>query len=437
MNSSELLERAKTVLVDGGSSASRGQLVFHPYPPYIARGEGSRLIDVEGNSYIDWMMAFGALPLGHAHPHIVKTLTAAISTGIHFAAATSIEIDLAEKIRSLVPVAEKTRFCNSGTEAVMAAIRLARGVTGRRKIIKFEGHYHGWADAVLVSSNAQRVTSLGHPRDPVGIIDSSGIPPGAVEDTIIVPWNDIELIRSVMRDRGREVACIMTEGVMANMGVIAPKDGYLIELQRLCKEHGALFYIDETCTGFRVAPGGCSELFGLQPDLVSFGKALGQGLPLAALAGRADVMDGLEWGKVMHYGTMNACRSIAAASLAGLELQSANGNAGFQQLISTGKALTDGLRNLFQRQKRHAVICQNVGALFQIFFTSAPEITTFREYCALVDSAKFMRFANLLRNHGVYVNPSNALHSVASLAHSDDDIEHTLSAVAKTLEQLN
>jgi glutamate-1-semialdehyde 2,1-aminomutase len=433
----EFNERAKRVLVDGGSSASRGSLAFHPYPPYIARGQGSRLHDVDGNSYIDWMMAFGALPLGHAHPTIVAAATKAVSEGIHFAAATSIEIDLAEAICALVPTADKVRFCNSGTEAVMAAVRLARGVTGRRKIIKFEGHYHGWADSVLVSTNSQKAATLGHPRDPVPIIDSSGIPPGAVEDTIVVPWNDIDILRHVMQDKGREIACVMTEGIMANMGVILPKDGYLQKVQSLCRAHGALFYIDETCTGFRVAPGGCAELFGLEPDLVSFGKALGQGFPLAALCGRADIMDGLEWGKVMHYGTMNACRSLAAIALAGLEVQRADGNAGFRKLESTGNALAQGLRDVFRRQNRHAVICQNAGALLQINFTDAPVISDFRGYCSFVDTAKFMRFANRLRAHGIYMNPSNALHSVASTAHTNQDVEETLRAVAITLEELN
>ncbi len=437
MTSADLLERALRVMVDGGSSASRGPLVFHPYPPYMARGAGSRLYDVDGNSYIDWMMAFGSLPLGHAHPVIVAAATKAISEGIHFAAATEVEVELAEAVSALVTNAEKIRFCNSGTEAVMAAVRLARGTTGRRKIVKFEGHYHGWADAVLVSTNAQRVATLGHPRDPVAIVDSSGIPPGAVEDTIVVPWNNIDALRAVMRDKGRDVACVMTEGIMANMGVIPPAEGYLYAVQALCSDHGALFYLDETCTGFRVAPGGCAELYGLDPDLISFGKALGQGFPLAALCGRREIMDGLAWGKVMHYGTANACRSLAATALAGLNEQRRDNNAGFRRMAATGDALSYGLRDIFRSQSRHAVICQNVGALTQIFFTDAPAIRDFRDYCAFVDTAKFNRFANRLRSHGVYMNPSNALHSVASAIHSDNDIAQTLDAVARTLETLD
>ena len=429
--------RAARVLVDGGSSASRGPLVFVPYPPCMVRGEGARLFDVDGRAYIDWMMSFGALSLGHAHPVVVSAAQRAIATGVHFAAATPDEVELAELICALVPTAEKVRFCNSGTEAVMAGIRLARGVTGRRKVLKFEGHYHGWSDAMLVSTNPQKPAALGHPNDAVAIVDSSGIPQGAVEDTIVVPWNDIDLLTRVMRDRGREIACIITEGVMANVGVIPPAEGYLAAVERLCREYDALFFLDETVTGFRLAPGGCAELYGLTPDLVSFGKALGQGFPFAALCGRAEILDGLTWGRVMHFGTSNACRSVAATALAALRCLSENDNEGFRRINRRGASLAGRIRAVLGEQLKHAAICQSVGSILQIFFTEAPAITSFREFCAHVDGAKFTRFANLLRAEGIYISPSSTLHSVACLAHSDDDEERTIDAIGKTLERLN
>ena len=191
-SSQEWLERAQAVLIDGGSSASRGPRVFKPFPPYMASGSGARLTDVEGNEYIDWMMAFGALPLGHAHPVVVEAIIEAAKTGSHFAASIPAEVELAELICELVPAAERVRFSSTGTEAVMAAIRLARGYTGRKTILKFEGHYNGWSDAMLVTTNPQPVDTLGHPHSPVGIVDSSGIPAGAVEDTLVIPWNDIK-----------------------------------------------------------------------------------------------------------------------------------------------------------------------------------------------------------------------------------------------------
>lgn len=437
VSSQEWLKRANKVLVDGGSSASRGPRVFKPYPPYMASGKGSRLTDVDGREYIDWMMAFGGLPLGHAHPAIVKAGTEAIETGSHFAASIPVEVELAELVCELVPAAEKVRFSSTGTEAVMGAIRLARGHTGRKKILKFEGHYHGWADSVLVSTNPQSLATLGHPHSPVGIVDSSGIPSGAVEDTIVVPWNDIDIFRRVMKDQGHEIACVMTEGVMANIGVISPKDGYLQEMQKICKEYGALFYIDETVTGFRLGPGGCAELFDLEPDIVTFGKALGMGLPLSAICGSAEIMSGLEWGKVMHFGTFNAARAQCMTALAGLKVMTENDNAGFKKLRSVGEELTSELRALFNTQQKHNVILQDAGPLFQIYFTDSPSIDDMRSYCLNADAAKYNRFANLLREEGVYITPSNTLHSVSSIVHTSEDIQTTVQAFEKTLARLN
>jgi len=394
------------------------------------------MTDVEGREYIDWMMAFGALPLGHAHHVIVEAVTKAVETGTHFAASNSIEVELAELFCQLVPSAEKVRFSSTGTEAVMAAVRLARGFTGRNKILKFEGHYNGWSDAVLITTNPQPVTTLGHPNSPVGIVDSSGIPPGAVEDTMVIPWNDIDIFRRVMKDKGREIACVMTEGVMANIGVIPPKEDYLQQMQEICREYDSLFYLDETVTGFRLAPGGCAELYGLEPDIATFGKALGMGLPLSAICGSNEIMSGLEWGNVMHFGTMNASRLPCAAALAGLEFLAQDNNKEFKKLRSIGESMTSQLQSLLSHQSKHAVICQAAGPLFQLFFTDKPSIGSFREYCRDVDSDKYNRFANLLREEGVYMTPGNTLHSAGSIAHTNDDIEASLLAIEKTLERL-
>ncbi|NOR30729.1 MAG: aminotransferase class III-fold pyridoxal phosphate-dependent enzyme [Sulfitobacter sp.] len=429
-----LSERAEKVLVDGGNSASRGPRVFKPYPPYIARAEGCRLYDVDGNNYIDWMNAFGALSTGHAHPAVVEAATGAIATGAHYAAAIPEEIEFAELIVNMVPVAEKVRFANSGTEACMAAIRLARGHTGRKEIVKFEGHYHGWADALLLTTNPQPVTTLGHENDPVGIVDSSGIPHGAVEDTIVLPWNNFDALERVFKDRGREIACVATEGVMANIGIIEARPGYLHRMQELCREYDVLFYLDETVTGFRVAPAGCVEMYGLEPDIVTYGKAIGHGFPLAAICARHELMDGLGWGKVMHFGTFNAHRVGVTAGLAGTKLLAADNNAGFTHLNTIGQAAVAGIRDVIAKQNRHNLICQSVGSLFQIYFTDVPEITDFRDYCAHVDSAKFARFANHLRELGVYMSPSNTLHNCSTLGHTSSDVDQTIIAFAEALK---
>jgi glutamate-1-semialdehyde 2,1-aminomutase len=298
-----LFERALQVMIEGGSSASRGPVNYGPYPLFIDRGEGSHIYDVDGNGYIDWMMAYGALPLGHAHPKIVAAVSAGVASGAHFATATEIEIEVAELIQKMVPTAERVRFANTGTEATMAAIRLARGYTGKPKFIKFEGHYHGWYDDFLVSSNPQPLVSLGHRNDPIKIADSSGLNRHALEDTIVVPWNDLAAVERAIDTYRGQIAAIITEGIIANMGIIPPAPGYLSALEQLAHANNILFILDETVTGFRIAAGGCQEYYHLRPDITTFGKALGAGLPVAGFVGRADILEALAWGGVLHYGT--------------------------------------------------------------------------------------------------------------------------------------
>ncbi len=432
-NSKALFDRAVRVLVEGGSSPSRGPANYGAYPLFIARGEGAYLFDVDGNRYIDWMMAYGALPLGHAHPDIAVAVAQAATTGTLFAAATEIEIEVAELIQRMVPGAERVRFANTGTEAAMAALRLARGFTGRPKFIKFEGHYHGWFDEVLVNAHPHAPASLGHPRDPVRIAESSGLNRHALDDTIVVPWNDLAALERALDGHRGQVAAVMTEGVMANTGVIVPEPGYLDGVQRLAREHGALFVLDETVTGFRVAPGGCQELYGLAPDISTFGKALGAGLPVAAIGGRAEIMDAFRWGGVLHYGTQNASRVGLAAARASLRILSADGGAAFAHLRRIADRLVAGLRAIFAETRTPAIV-QHVGPMLQIFFTDRPAIRDYREFCAYVDRARFQRFALALFRRGVYLSPSAALHSVASLAHTDEHVDATLEAVRRVLE---
>ena len=396
------------------------------------RARGSRVDAVDGNEYIDWMMAFGALPLGHAHPEVVEAIAEAASAGAHFATATPIELEVAEMIQKIVPNADRVRFANTGTEAVMAAIRLARGVTGRPKILKFEGHYHGWHDDLLVSSNALPSVALGLRTDPVKIPDSSGLNRTALDDTIIVPWNDLPgLERAVENYRGR-IAAIITEGVMANMGVIPPADEYLQGLQKLARANGIIFILDETVTGFRIAPGGCQEHYKLSPDLVTFGKALGSGLPVAALVGRAGIMDALQWGGVLHYGTHNGSRIGMFAARANLRVLTRDNNASFRHTWRIAEKLCTGLRELLRKQGRAAIV-QNVGPMLQVMFTDQPAIRDYREFCQHVDRAAFQKFVLSLFPFGIYASPSAALHSIVTLAHTEEDVDKTIEAASKAL----
>ena len=431
--SRQTYQRTLGVLIEASSSSSRGPANFGKYPIFMERAAGSRIYDVDGNQYIDWMMAFGALPLGHAHPEVVEAITQAASSGAHFATATPVELEVAEMIQKIVPNAERVRFANTGTEAMMAAIRLARGETGRPKILKFEGHYHGWHDDLLVSSNVLPSAALGLRSDPVKIPDSSGLNRTALDDTIVVPWNDLPALQRAVENHPGQIAAIITEGVMANMGVIPPADGYLLGLQKLASANRIVFILDETVTGFRIAPGGCQEYYQLSPDLVTFGKALGSGLPVAALVGRAEIMDALQWGGVLHYGTHNGSRIGMFAARANLRVLTRDNNASFRHTSKISEKLCSGLRQLFQKKGRAAIV-QNVGPMLQVMFTDQPAIRDYRDFCQHVDRAAFQKFVLSLFPFGVYASPSAALHSIVTLAHSDEDVEMTLEAAGKALD---
>jgi len=433
--SEQLFQRALQVLIEGGSSPSRGPANYGEYPVFLERGHGSQVYDADGNRYVDWMMAYGALPLGHAHPRVVEAIQEAAATGTLFAAATEVEVELAELIRQMVPCAERVRFANTGTEAAMAAIRLARGFTGKPKFIKFEGHYHGWYDDFLVSSHPQPLASLGHRRDPIKIPDSSGLNRSALDDTILVPWNDLAAVERAVETHRGQIAAVITEGIMANMGVIPSEPGYLQGLRDITRANNVLLILDETVTGFRIAAGGCQEYYGVRPDIASFGKALGAGLPVAAFVGRADIMEALAWGGVLHYGTQNASRIGLYAARASLKELSRDGGAAFRHLWRIGERLAQGLRSLFAERGTQAIV-QSVGPMLQIMFTARPAIRDYREFCAFVDRAKYQKLALALFKHGVYMSPSACLHSVASLAHTEEDVDRTLAAVRKALDEL-
>lgn len=431
--SKQAYERTLGVLIEASSSSSRGPANFGSYPIFMERGRGACIYDIDGNEYIDWMMAFGALPLGHAHPEVTEAIAEAAASGAHFATATPVELEVAEMIQKIVPNAERVRFANTGTEAMMAAVRLARGVTGRPKILKFEGHYHGWYDDLLVSSNVLQSATLGLRSDPIKIADSSGLNRTALDDTIVVPWNDLPALERAIENHRGQIAAIITEGIMANMGVIPPADGYLQGLEKLARANGIIFILDETVTGFRIAPGGCQEHYKLSPDLVTFGKALGSGLPVAALVGRAEIMDALQWGGVLHYGTHNGSRIGMFAARANLRVLTRDNSASFRHTWKIADRLCAGLRDLFKKKNRNAII-QNVGPMFQIMFTDQPAVRDYRDFCRYVDRSAFQKFVLSLFPRGIYASPSAALHSIVTLAHTEEDADRTLEAMSQSLD---
>jgi glutamate-1-semialdehyde 2,1-aminomutase len=438
VRSKQWYQRAQQSLVEGVNSPSRGAAVYTPGPVVLERGRGSRVWDLDGNEYVDFMMSFGALMQGHAHPKIVEVVTQTIAEGSHFAAATSAEAEAAERFCRMVPTAEAVRFANSGSEATMLALRLARAHTGRTKFVKFEGHYHGWYDPYCLNGHSHPADQLGPRENPKRFPDSAGIPSTVFDDVVLAPWNDLEALETILRRHGHELAAIVTEPIMANMGCILPREGYLQKVCDLAHRYGALFMLDEVVTGFRYAPGGCQQYYGLRPDLSTFGKALGAGFPIGAVAGPRVILERMRWGSdgmVLHYGTFNGHRLTMRAIAANLDLLAANDAEIYKQIYAVGDAAIAGLREVFRRSKVDAIV-QGFGPMFQIYFTGREAIRDYRDYCQYADTAKYSRFVHGLLDRGIYMTPSNGLHWIISTAHAMHDVEALIAAADEVCAEL-
>lgn len=435
-HSERWFERAQASLVEGVNSPSRGAAVYTGGPIVLERGQGSRIWDADDNEYVDFMMSFGALIQGHAHPVLVKTVCDVMAQGSHFAASTSAEIEAAERFRKFVSSAEMVRFTNTGSEATMLALRLARAHTGRRKFLKFEGHYHGWYDPFLLNAHSHPSGQLGTKEDPTRIPDSEGIPLSTFDDVVLAPWNDEVALEAVLRNHGHELAGVITEPIMANMGCILPRDGYLQRLRELTHACGALLILDEVVTGFRYAPGGCQQYFGIKPDLSTFGKALGAGFPVGAVAGPRSILDRMRWNEhmVLHYGTFNGHRLTMKVIAANLDILSAPET--YAKLHSVGNAAIAGLRDVFRRRQIKAIV-QGFGPMFQIYFTERDAIHDYRDYCQYADTKLCSRFVHALLERGIYMTPSNGLHWIISTAHTDADVEKLIDAADQAVSALS
>jgi glutamate-1-semialdehyde 2,1-aminomutase len=435
--SKEWYQRAQQSLIEGVNSPSRGAAVYAPGPVVLERGHGSRVWDIDDNEYIDFMMSFGALIQGHAHPKIVEVVAQTMAEGSHFAAATPAEAEAAERFQKMVPSAKAVRFTNSGSEATMLALRLARAHTRRTKFLKFEGHYHGWYDPYCLNGHSHPADELGPKENPTRFPDSEGIPATTFDDVVLAPWNDLEALENILRRDGHGLAAIITEPIMANMGCILPRDGYLQKVCDLAHQYGALFILDEVVTGFRYAPGGCQQYYDLRPDLSTFGKALGAGFPIGAVAGPRMILDRMRWGSamVLHYGTFNGHRLTMRVIAANLDLLRANDNAAYKHIYSAGDAAIAGLRDIFRRRKIQAIV-QGFGPMFQIYFTDRSAIHDYRDYCQYVDTAKYSRFVHGLLDRGIYMTPSNGLHWIISTAHTMNDVETLLRSADEVCGEL-
>jgi len=403
-------ERAQLHIPGGVNSPVRAFRSVGGVPRFIERGEGSRIFDVDGKSYIDYVGSWGPLLLGHRPKPVIDALLDALDSGTSFGAPTSREVELAELISKTVPSMEMVRLVNSGTEATMSALRLARGFTGRDLTIKFEGCYHGHVDSLLVKAGSGMAT--------LGIADTAGVPKAFAETTIALPFNSIAAVEQAFAQRGNEIAAVIVEPVVGNMGCVPPAPGFLEALRHLCTRYGALLILDEVMTGFRVALGGAQQRFGVQPDLTTLGKIVGGGLPLAVYGGRKDVMQKIApLGPVYQAGTLSGNPLAVAAGLAMLRYLVANPQL-YDQLEARGKQLTEWTPP--------GVTINRVGAMFTMFFT--PDPVTDWESAKKCDTARFGKYFHFMLERGIYLAPSQFEAAFLSTAHSEDDIRYTVAA---------
>ena len=409
--SAALLKRAEKVIPGGVNSPVRAFRGVGGTPPFIQRGKGCRVYDVDGNRYIDYVCSWGPLILGHCFAPVIEAIRGVLETGLSFGAPTEGEVELAEEIRAVVPSMELLRLVNSGTEATMSALRVARGFTGRELAIKFEGCYHGHVDSLLVKAGSGMAT--------LGIADSAGVPEGFARTTIALPYNSVEALEAAFRGQGERIAAVIVEPVAGNMGCVAPQPGFLEAIGRLCERHGALFICDEVMTGFRLALGGAQSLYGIRPDLSTFGKVIGGGLPLAAYGGRADVMR-----RVAPEGNI-----YQAGTLSGNPVAVSAGRAMLRHLTAHPEVYT-------QIERAAAAICaaapagvtaNRVGSMFTFFFTDAA--VTDWESAKRADRVRFGEFFHFLLERGIYLPPSQFEAGFVSAAHDEEAVKTTVAAI--------
>ncbi len=412
----ELFAAAQRVIPGGVNSPVRAFRAVGGTPRFFARGSGARAWDADGAAYIDYVGSWGPLILGHAHPAVVQAVQQAAAQGLSFGAPTAAEVELAETLCRRVPGLEQVRLVSSGTEATMSAIRLARGHTGRSKIVKFEGCYHGHADALLVKAGSGALT-LGNPS-------SAGVPRETAAHTLVLEYNNVDELETAFRRDGAAIACAIVEPVAGNMNLVAPKREFLDALRALCTRHGALLIFDEVMTGFRVGPQGAQGLYGITADVVTLGKVVGGGMPLGAFGGRRDVMASIApLGPVYQAGTLSGNPVAVAAGLATLELIAAPGF--FDRLALATRALTDGLAAA-AREQGVVFSAQAVGGMFGIYFrATAPQSYAEVMQC---DTAAFKRFFHAMLAAGIYFAPSAFEAGFVSAAHGSAEIEQTLAA---------
>ncbi len=419
--SEKLFEQAKAVIPGGVNSPARAFRGVGGQPLFIERASGPHMWDADGNRYIDYVLSWGPLILGHAAPAVVKALQQAAERGTSYGAPTALETRLAELVIELIPSAEQVRFVNSGTEATMSVLRLARAYTGRNKIIKLTGNYHGHADFLLVQAGSAVAT--------LGLPDSPGVPPGTTQDTLTAPYNDLAALESLFGQFGDEIAAIILEPVAGNMGLVPPVEGYLAGVRQLCSKHGALLIFDEVMTGFRVSPGGAQAHFGITPDLTALGKVIGGGLPVGAYAGKKEIMQTVApAGPMYQAGTLSGNPLAMTAGIATLEGLQEPG--AFEQMVELTTMLREGISAAAEAVDIPLTATQ-AGTMFCFFFNEGP--VTDWDSAARSDVETFGRFFHLMLERGVYFPPSQFESWFMSVAHTHEIVVSTIQAAQTAL----
>ena len=423
-NSQSHFTRARQSIPGGVNSPARAFGAVGGDPLIIDRGDGAYLWDIDGNQLVDYVGSWGPHILGHRHPEVVSALETTLAKGTSFGAPTTLETELAEAVIAAVPSVEKVRMVNSGTEATMSAIRLARGHTGRDKVIKFAGCYHGHVDSLLVQAGSGALTH--------GVPSSPGVPAGCAADTVALPFNDARELAATLENIGSEVACVILEPVVGNMGVVAPVDGFLESCRQLCTAHGCLLIFDEVMTGFRVAFGGAQSLYNVTPDMTTMGKIVGGGMPVGAYGGSAEIMNSISPdGPVYQAGTLSGNPLAMACGLATLKvLQDTNP---YDRLDEITSRLVDGLDQAATDAGLDHVVAR-VGSMFTLFFNSEP-VTSY-DVSARNDTERFAAYHRGMLDHGIYLPCSQFEANFVSAAHTDEDIDATLAAARAVLSDI-
>ena len=426
MSQSEtLFDRAQKVIPGGVNSPVRAFKGVGGTPLFIARAEQAYLFDADGNRYIDYVGSWGPMIAGHSNPEIIAAVQEAIGRGLSYGAPTAIEVDMAERIGEIMPSIEMVRMVNSGTEATMSAIRLARGYTGRDNIVKFEGGYHGHGDSLLVKAGSGALT-FGEPNSP-------GVPADLAKHTLTLDYNNSDQVRELFAAQGDSIACIIVEPVSGNMNCIPPVPGFLETLREVCDEHGALLIFDEVMTGFRVAFGGAQQVYNIKPDLTTLGKIIGGGMPVGAFGGRRDVMERLApTGPIYQAGTLSGNPIAMTAGLKTLEIISRDGF--YEDLERKSARMVEGMLEV-AKANNIALSSNRVGAMFGLFFTEEPKVTNYQQVTAC-NIDRFNRFFHGMLDHGVNLAPSAYEAGFVSAAHTDQDIDETLEAANKVFANL-